>query len=68
MEKLEIKYDTKKNSIGTVVCPRIKTKVNACRICRSCEWLSMYIADSIRCRWSQEKEDLKYGKKYYAAP
>lgn len=50
-----------------VTCPRIEKPVDARRICKHCSWLSIINDGIVRCRWTQEKEDLKTGKRFYEA-
>lgn len=48
-----------------VKCPRLNKLVDSYHECHACMWLSVATAEYVRCRWTQEKEDLYNGRKYY---
>lgn len=61
--RLEVKKNKKDKYI--VKCPRLNKMVDSYDTCHHCEWLSIATAEYVRCRWTQEKEDLQKGRRYY---
>lgn len=61
--KLEVKYNAK--GVGKVLCPRTGKMTESYGVCHHCEWLSIATAESVRCRWTKEKESIKTGRSYW---
>lgn len=61
--KLEV-HETK-NGDFMVKCPRVEKLVDSSNECHKCYWCSIATAEFVRCRWTQEKEDIKTGRRYY---
>lgn len=62
---MKLDVTTNKKGEDIVKCPRLNKNVDSFHICKSCEWLAVVTGEYVRCRWTQEKEDLKQGRRRY---
>ena len=49
----------------SVTCPRTQEICSATQDCKKCYYLGWVMEYKVTCRWSQQKEDIITGKKYY---
>lgn len=48
-----------------VTCPRTGESTDVAMRCKKCRFLGWVEERKVVCRWSQEKEDLLRGERYY---